>query len=100
MWPLLYPLLLLGIYHLVFARFLKLKFGDGAAWLDGGYETTFYMLSGILPWLCFADTTARATNVGGRAGARPGRRCHCRDWPGSGRPSPRARRGLRPRAPR
>ncbi len=63
LWPLIYPMLLLGIYHLVFARFLKLKFGEGATWLDGGYETTFYMLSGILPWLCFADTTARSTNV-------------------------------------
>jgi lipopolysaccharide transport system permease protein len=63
LWPLVYPLLLLGVYHLVFAEFLQVKFGGMNSALDPGWVTTFYMLSGILPWLAFADTLARSTNV-------------------------------------
>ena len=61
-WPLVYPLMLLAIYHLVFATFLGLKFG-GQSPLGDGWAGTIYMLSGILPWLAFAEGLAKSTSV-------------------------------------
>ena len=61
--PIIYPLLLLALYHLVFAKFLGLKFGEDNPLVNGGWTTTFYLLSGILPWLAFADTMSRSTSV-------------------------------------
>jgi len=65
LWPLLHPLLLLGVYSLVFAKVLGVRFSSiGAApVVADGWVTTFFMLSGILPWVCTVESIARATPV-------------------------------------
>ncbi len=63
LWPLLHPLLLLGIYHLVFAEILGIRFAEESHLGGEGWKTTFFLLSGILPWVAFVETVARATNV-------------------------------------
>lgn len=60
--PIVYPAMLLGLYHLVFATFLGLKMGEDNA-MPEGWQTTFYLLAGVLPWLAIADSLARSTQV-------------------------------------
>lgn len=64
LWPVLYPLLLLALYHMVFSVLLGLKFTEAENPLvGGGWSTTFYLLTGILPWIAFAECSSRCTSV-------------------------------------
>ncbi len=65
LWPVLHPAMLLGVYSLVFAKMLKVNLlSDGAsAPIELGWVTTFFMLSGILPWICTVEGLNRCTPV-------------------------------------
>lgn len=63
LWPIIYPLVLLAIYHFVFAQLLGLKMGGHRPIAGEGWETTFFMLSGILPWIFFSESVAACTPV-------------------------------------
>ena len=64
-WPLVQPLLLLGIFSLVFSQMLQVKFqSDGADLLVApGWVTVIFLLTGILPWQCTAESMSRCTQV-------------------------------------
>lgn len=64
-WPLLHPLLLLGVYSLVFVKMLGVKAAAVGAEVpvNEGWATTFFMISGILPWVCTVDAISRCTPV-------------------------------------
>jgi|SoiMethySBSTD1v2_1073268.scaffolds.fasta_scaffold202601_3 ABC-type polysaccharide/polyol phosphate export permease len=65
LWPVLQPLLLLAIFSLVFSQMLKVKFEtEGARLLvEPGWMTVFFLLTGILPWQCTAESVSRCTQV-------------------------------------
>jgi ABC-type polysaccharide/polyol phosphate export permease len=63
LWPVIYPAVLLAIYHFVFAQLLGLKMGGMNPIVGQGWATTFYMLSGILPWIFFSESVAGSTGV-------------------------------------
>lgn len=65
LWPVLHPAMLLAVYALVFAKLLGQKFAAaGVEVVVGeGWVTTFFMLSGILPWICVVESLTRCTPV-------------------------------------
>lgn len=56
-WALAHPLFLIGLYVFVFAVVLDLR-TDGAAGRDASYP--IYLLAGLIPWMAFQETMARA----------------------------------------
>jgi len=65
-WPVVHPAVIFGIYHLVFARLLKIEFQDVLAphGPEGvGWRSTFYLITGILPWTVLAESLARGSGV-------------------------------------
>ena len=64
-WPLFQPVLLLGVYSLVFSGIMNLGFTrPGFKPLVGGpFVTTFFMLSGILAWTCTVEAVNRGCLV-------------------------------------
>jgi len=65
-WPLVQPAMLFAIYYLVFARILKVGFSDNLAphGPEGeGWRSTFYLITGILPWTVLAEGAARGSGV-------------------------------------
>jgi lipopolysaccharide transport system permease protein len=65
-WPILQPAALFAIYYLVFARILKIGFSEDLAphGTDGvGWRSTFYLISGILPWTLLAESLTRGSGV-------------------------------------
>ncbi len=65
LWPVLQPLLLLGVYSLVFARILKvpLKSAGAEVPVADAWVTTFFMLTGILAWSCTSESLSRCAPV-------------------------------------
>ncbi len=65
-WPVVQPAVLFAIYYLVFARILKIGFSDELAphGPEGeGWRSTFYLITGILPWTVLAESLSRGTGV-------------------------------------
>ena len=62
-WPVLHPLMLFAVYGLVFTKMLDMKCGAVGGALPEGWQTTFYLLSGILPWTALVESVGRATPV-------------------------------------
>lgn len=66
LWPIVQPMVLFAIYYLVFARVLKIPFSDDLAphGPDGvGWRSTFYLVTGILPWTVLAECLTRGSGV-------------------------------------
>jgi ABC-type polysaccharide/polyol phosphate export permease len=67
-WPVLQPAVLFAIYYMVFVKLLKIGFTDKLAphgpdeWAKG-WRSTFYLITGILPWTALAETLSRGTGV-------------------------------------
>lgn len=65
-WPVVQPLILFAIYFLIFSRLLKIGFTDTLAphgEAGEGWRTTFYLITGILPWTALAECLARGSGV-------------------------------------
>ncbi len=65
-WPILQPLILFIIYYVIFSKILKIGFSDRMPpqGPEGvGWRTTFYLITGILPWTVLADSLGRGTGV-------------------------------------
>jgi ABC-type polysaccharide/polyol phosphate export permease len=65
LWPVLQPALLLAVYSLVFTKMLSIPLKPVGATvpIGEGWITPFFMLSGILPWLCTVESVTRCTAV-------------------------------------
>lgn len=63
LWPLLNPLILFLVYYFVFAVILGMKMEERGMAVDDGSLMGLYIISGILPWICFAESLARCTGV-------------------------------------
>lgn len=66
LWPLIQPAVLFAIYFLVFAQVLKIPLGDDLAPHgpeNTGWRSTFFLITGILPWTAFAEGISRGTGV-------------------------------------
>lgn len=66
LWPLIQPAVLFAIYYLVFAQVLKIPLGDDLAphgAENTGWRSTFFLITGILPWTVFAEGISRGTGV-------------------------------------
>ncbi len=65
-WPVIQPAVLFAIYYLVFARILKIGFSDDLAPhgpTGEGWRSTFYLITGILPWTVLAESLSRGSGV-------------------------------------
>ncbi len=63
LWPFLNPLILFGVYYLVFALVLKQRFAvAGQEQLEGSIAA-FYIMAGLLPWIAFSESLVRCTGV-------------------------------------
>lgn len=66
LWPIIQPMVLFAIYYLVFAKILKVGFSDDLAPHDPemvGWRSTFYLVTGILPWTVLAEGASRGSGV-------------------------------------
>lgn len=66
LWPLIQPIMLFAIYYLVFAKILKIGFSDTLAPHgegNEGWRSTFYLVTGILPWTVLAEGLTRGSGV-------------------------------------
>jgi len=66
LWPVLQPVVLFAIYYLVFAQILKIGFSDELAPHgpeNTGWRSTFYLITGILPWTALAESLGRGSGV-------------------------------------
>ncbi|MBK6942441.1 MAG: ABC transporter permease [Planctomycetes bacterium] len=66
LWPLLNPLILFGVYYLVFVEVLQQRFEGGAgdaAVLSDRSHAAFYIMAGLLPWISFSESIVRCTGV-------------------------------------
>lgn len=66
LWPLIQPVMLFAIYYLVFAKILKIGFSDTLAPHgegNEGWRSTFYLITGILPWTALAEGLGRGSGV-------------------------------------
>lgn len=58
-WAVIQPLAMLALYTFVFSAILRVKFG-----VDGSTMAfAFYLFSGMVPWLAFAEALGRAPNA-------------------------------------
>ncbi len=67
-WPIAQPALLFGIYYFIFVKLLRIPFTDtlaphGQGVAEVGWRSTFYLVTGILPWTALAESLSRGTNV-------------------------------------
>jgi len=66
LWPIIQPALLFAIYYLVFAQILKIGFSDDLAPHGPeqvGWRSTFYLITGILPWTLTAESLTQGSGV-------------------------------------
>jgi ABC-type polysaccharide/polyol phosphate export permease len=66
LWPVLQPMVLFAIYYLVFAQILKIGFSDDLAPHAPemvGWRSTFYLITGILPWQALAESLTRGSGA-------------------------------------
>lgn len=58
-WSVIQPMTMLALYTLVFSAILRVKFGhDGST-----IAFSFYLFSGLLPWMAFSEALGRSPNV-------------------------------------
>jgi lipopolysaccharide transport system permease protein len=65
-WPVVQPAILFGIYYVIFSKLLRVGFSDrmpphGEA--GTGWRSTFFLITGILPWTALAESLSRGTGV-------------------------------------
>ena len=58
-WMFIWPLVMIGIYTLIFSRIMGAKLPG----ISSVYSYSIYLIAGILPWTAFANTVSRASNV-------------------------------------
>jgi lipopolysaccharide transport system permease protein len=68
LWPILNPLILFAVYYFVFAVVLQQKLIDRGVAVDTENVDSqqlmgLYIISGILPWICFSESLLRCTGV-------------------------------------
>jgi len=59
LWSVLNPLVMILIYTLIFSKIM----GARMPGMTSGFSYSIYLCAGILPWMSFAETVARSTNV-------------------------------------
>lgn len=67
-WPVLQPAVLFTIYYLIFVKVLRVPLGDGLApagddAVARGWRSTFFLITGILPWTALAESLNRGAGV-------------------------------------
>ncbi|HTE04991.1 MAG TPA: ABC transporter permease [Planctomycetota bacterium] len=65
-WPVLQPAILFAIYYVIFAKLMQQRFADTMPphGEEGtGWRSTFFLITGILPWTALAESLARGTGV-------------------------------------
>jgi len=60
MWHILSPLVQVSLYVIAFGYIMQFRFAMKAG---GGLGFAFYLCSGLIPWLVFAETLQRGTNT-------------------------------------
>lgn len=79
LWPVLHPLCLFAIYYLVFAKLLKIPvtidlkpwgeavpnelLGDVLNSPESGWRSTFFLITGILPWIAISESLMRSSGI-------------------------------------
>jgi ABC-type polysaccharide/polyol phosphate export permease len=63
LWPFLQPLIQFAAFGFVFAVILQVPLSAHGAVVGPGWIVVFFMLSGILPWITFAESVQRGANV-------------------------------------
>ena len=58
-WSFIHPLVMVGIYTLVFSRIIGARLGMG----DNPYAFSIYLCAGLLPWHGFSEVIQRSTGV-------------------------------------
>ncbi len=59
LWAILNPLVLMGMYVLLFSVILKIRFVEGGSHIDFG----LYLFCGMIPWLAFQESLTKCTQV-------------------------------------
>lgn len=59
-WAVIHPVFIMGVYVFIFAYVIKMKIG-GTHELPFDYTT--YLLSGLIPWMCFQESMSKASVV-------------------------------------
>lgn len=59
-WVIGHPIAIMGIYVFIFAYVFKIKIGSTP---EMPLDYTAYLLSGLIPWMCFQDAMAKASVV-------------------------------------
>jgi lipopolysaccharide transport system permease protein len=59
-WAVIHPVFIMGVYVFIFAYVIKMKIG-GTHELPLDYTT--YLLSGLIPWMCFQESMSKASVV-------------------------------------
>jgi lipopolysaccharide transport system permease protein len=67
-WPVAQPAMLFAIYYFIFVKILRIPFSDALAPHGDdpsqvGWRSTFYLVTGILPWTALAESLSRGTGV-------------------------------------
>lgn len=63
LWPVLNPLILFAVYYFIFAVVLEQRLMDRGQPVGSESMMGLYIISGILPWICFSETLLRCTGV-------------------------------------
>jgi len=63
LWPVLQPLLQFAVFGFVFAVILGVELATEHSIVPAGWGVVFFMLSGIIPWITFAESTQRGVQV-------------------------------------
>lgn len=63
LWPVLNPLILFAVYYFIFAVVLEQRLMDRGQVVGNSSLMGLYIISGILPWICFSETLLRCTGV-------------------------------------
>src|SRR5262249_6648351 len=63
LWPVLQPLLQFAVFGFVFAVILHVQLASENSIVPGEWAVVFFMLSGIVPWITFAESTQRGVQV-------------------------------------
>jgi ABC-type polysaccharide/polyol phosphate export permease len=63
LWPVLQPLLQFAVFGFVFAVVLGVQLATSNSIVPGQWGVVFFMLSGIVPWITFAESTQRGVGV-------------------------------------
>jgi ABC-type polysaccharide/polyol phosphate export permease len=73
LWPVLQPLLQFAVFGFVFAVVLGVSLTTANSIVPSQWGVVFFMLSGIIPWITFAESTQRGVAVVVENANLPGR---------------------------